>query len=113
MFEPGQTFQHHAPFGQFIDQRQVLDGAHAVADALDAQVMERVADRLRPAPFAGMGGQAQAGLACHVEGIGEILGLADLLIPGEAEAGEEVARRFRRAARGFARLVGAEMADRR
>ena len=72
---PRADLQHDALFGQFVHQRQILDRAHAVADALGPQVAQRIAHALRPAPFARMGGQPQPRLARAVEGPGEILGL--------------------------------------
>ena len=59
-----------------------MDGGDAVADAFDAQVRERVANALGPAPFSGMRGEMQTGLAGAVEGPGEIARAADVFIAG-------------------------------
>ncbi len=107
----GADLKHGAAFGQFIDQRQVLDRAHAMADPVGPQMRQRVAHLLRAVPFAGMRLKPQAGLAGAVKGPGEVLQLAHLFIPRDAEADDPVPGGFGGAEGGFARLVRPEVAD--
>ena len=94
-----------------VDQGQILDRAHAMANAADTQVADRVADRLRPPPFARVCRQVQPGFACHVKGIAEILGLALGLIPRDAKSDDPVACRLGGTSRAGAGLFGAEVAN--
>ncbi len=86
-----------------VHQSGVFDGAHAVADATDAQIAQRVAHRFRPAPFTRMRRQPQPRFARGVKGIGEIVRGQDSFVPGNAKARDERARRFLRAGRDAAR----------
>lgn len=58
-----------------------------------------------------MGGQAQPGLARHVEGIGEVARAADAFLAGDAEADQPVIRGLGGADGGALGGLGAEMAD--
>ena len=78
---------------------------------VDAQILERLAHLLRPAPFAGMGGQPKPGLTRQVEAPGEVALPPACLVAGHAEAHEPVDRPSRRRRAPRAPPVGAEMAD--
>ena len=73
--------------------------------------MDRIAHRLRPAPFASVRRDAQPGLARGVKRPQEIFGRTDFLIASNTKANDEIPRRFCRTARRLTRLFGAEMAN--
>ena len=54
-FDDGQTSSGDLPLGELGHQGGVLDGAHAVADPLGPQVVERGSDALGAVALAGVG----------------------------------------------------------
>ena len=82
-----------------------------MANPLNAQIVDRVPDRLRPAPFTGVGGQAQPCFARHVKSIGKIPSLAHILSAAHAKANNPVPRRLGSTKGRFPRFVRAEVAD--
>lgn len=97
----GTAFQHHALIGDAPDKIGVFDGAHAMADARRADVIERRLDRLPPRQFACVNGNAEPGLAGDFECPDVVLHLADPLVAGDTEAGYQRMS----AARGKARCL--------
>ena len=85
MLEVGQTSSGDAVLGEMGEQLRVLRGAGAVADALGAQLVQRVPDRLRPGGLPGVRHGVQPGGDGAVEVRLELrAGYADLR-PAEPE----------------------------
>ena len=106
----GAELQHDAFLDDAAHEVGVLDGAHAMADPRDAEMVERGAHALRAAEFAGMHGEPESGLAGDAEGVGEVPGVVHAFVAGDAEAGDQRMRLVRHRLGGDEDAVRAVMA---
>src|SRR3546814_1605072 len=84
----GADFENRTEIGQPSHQVRVLDGAHAMADPGRSHEVERIADAFGSADFAGMHGQAEAGIAGDVEGPGIVQNAPHPLVRSEEHTSE-------------------------
>src|SRR5207249_9126168 len=85
----GAAFQHHALGGDAANEVGVLDGAHAMADARRADMIERCLHTFPAHQLAGMDSDAKTCLAGDLESPYIILEIADALVTGDAETGHQ------------------------
>ena len=85
----GAKFEYDPFCDDALDKGRILDRADAMADALDAEMVERGADAVRPPELAGMDRQAKARLAGDAKGVLEITRVVHPLVAGDAEAGHQ------------------------
>ncbi|MCY1225920.1 hypothetical protein D9M72_381320 [compost metagenome] len=106
--------QRHALARQACHQRRIVDGAHAVVDALHLEDVECVGDVLRRTFLARVGHQVQAQLTRLGKYARELLGRVALLGRIQAHADKAVAvgqRRFQRGEGVFLRQMAQEAQD--
>ena len=109
----GADLQDDALRRQPVHDRLVLEGAHAVADARNAEPVERVDHGLRAHELARMGREPEPGIARDVECGGEVARMVLPLVAGEAESRDPGVRVFGHGARGFQHGFRSEMAHTR
>src|SRR5690606_3400280 len=86
-------------------------GPYAMADAGGADMIERVAHAESARQFAGMDGDAEAGIAGDVEGAGELGDTVHALLAGKIEAGDQRMRPARGIFRRLHHAFRSEMSD--
>ena len=97
----------HALVGQALHQLGILDGPHAVLDAVGARARRARRRTLAgPGQLAGVGRAQQAGVAGDGEGLGERLGRPRRLVVGQPERRPRRGRRSATASVGLGDGVG-------
>ena len=106
----GADLKHNAVFCQLINESEVFNGAHSVANPLDAKA-KCVPNAFGATSFASMRCQAEAGLARAVKRPRKILWFTGQFVTRNTEACNEIAGGFGGANCRFFRFFRTEMAN--